>query len=267
MPAKRAEHIRTYFDSDASQYLSVRYPDQPKTCDQLSYLTRRRYTLEMLDRNCPNAGGILDIGCGPGVFTQALLDRGWTVWSIDLSERMAEEAQRSVSSHPRSGHAHFAVGSATSLPFEPQSFDAVLGIGVLSYVDDIQHTLAECSRILKPHGSAILQISNKLSPFECEARLRGVLGQLRRAKPSDAEDNLYAHVRLTPYRPSVFHGLCRAAGFRRRDWRYYDFRPPILTPLLPGASFSIANQLQKLNSSPFFGWLGAGYLVGLERTT
>ena len=268
MPLKRAEHIRTFFDTDAVKYLNQRYPDQPTTCDQLSYVTRRQYTLDMLDWSCPHAGTILDIGCGPGVYTRALLDRGWKVWSLDLSQRMVATAHGSVMSHPQARDAHFVIAQATGLPFESQFFDAVLGIGVISYVDDIQRTLSEISRILKPRGHAILQISNKLSPFECEGRLRGLLGPaLRWIRSWDAEDNLYAHVRLVPYRPSAFHALCRRAGFRPGDWHYYDFRPPILTRLLPGAAFSIARQLQTLSRSTYFGWLGAGYLVNLEKST
>ena len=47
---QRLESVRTFFDSDADRYRNDRYPEDPATCEQFSYLVRRQYVLSMLER-------------------------------------------------------------------------------------------------------------------------------------------------------------------------------------------------------------------------
>ena len=62
------DEIKRYFDDDSSRYESMRYTPEYKDCHQFSYLARQAKVLELL----PGTGNaILDVGCGPGVYTQA----------------------------------------------------------------------------------------------------------------------------------------------------------------------------------------------------
>ncbi len=90
---QRLESVREFFDSDAERYRTDRYPEHPATCEQLSYLVRRQHVLALLEAGAPTPGKVLDVGCGPGVYTSALLDRQWKVWGTDLSSRMLVVAQ------------------------------------------------------------------------------------------------------------------------------------------------------------------------------
>ena len=58
--------------------------------------------LHMLD-NSKKLGKnrILDIGCGPGVYTRDLSERAWEVWGMDISKRMLDEAKASLSGLPQ----------------------------------------------------------------------------------------------------------------------------------------------------------------------
>jgi len=128
----KLQSVQTYFDSDAGRYGDQRYPEDPKTCEQFSYLVRRRYVLDMLGRGAPTPGRILDLGCGPGVYTKDLLDRGWQLWGVDIAPKMLKVAQGRTEGRPGAG---FAVGQTTKLPFASGAFDAVVCIGVLAYVE------------------------------------------------------------------------------------------------------------------------------------
>ncbi|MGQ0665544.1 MAG: class I SAM-dependent methyltransferase [Nitrospiraceae bacterium] len=259
------ENVRVFFDHDAGRYLTQRYPCQLKTCDQYSYAVRKSYVLSMLDNSCANPGQILDVGCGPGVYTKDLLARGWAVWGIDLSPQMLEVAKHSLSHVDGANRVQFRVAQVTALPFDASFFDAVLCIGVISYVEDIDRAMSEIARVLKPGGHVIFQVSNKLSPFELEVRLRGWLRPLRSRRSEKEDDRLLDRMKLVAYRPAAFDVRCTQHGFRKRDFRYYSFYLSVMDAVCPGVSLSIAKRLEILSRSSTLGWLGAGYLVVMEK--
>ena len=47
------------------------------------FLAQQRRVCAMLSGR---AGRALDIGCGSGLMTEALVERGWEVWGLDLLE-------------------------------------------------------------------------------------------------------------------------------------------------------------------------------------
>jgi ubiquinone/menaquinone biosynthesis C-methylase UbiE len=257
----RTRQIQEFFDEDSRRYLTERYPEAPTTCDQFSYLIRKQYVLEMLDR-MPRVGRILDIGCGPAVYTRDLVSRGWEVCGVDLSSGMLKTAARNASALDGKP-VRFAAAQATELPFLNRSFDAVLCVGVVSYVDSVPALLREIRRTLKPHGEAVFQISNALSISEVDLRLRTYAGTLiRRRRQLDSHDRFRAQVRLHPYRPATFDRWCREAGLSRREFRFFDFRPPlVIDRLMPALSLIAGRRLESLSRSSLATGLGAGYLV------
>lgn len=257
----RTQHIKEFFDEDSRQYIDERYPDVPKTCDQHSYLARKRYVLEMLDR-IGRGGRILDIGCGPAVYTRDLVMRGWKVCGVDLSTGMLQAAARAAASLP--GHrVAFASAQANELPFQDASFDAALCVGVVSYVESVPRLLHDVRRSLRPGGQAIFQISNTLSAAEVDIRVRHHLEKLLpRRRPLDAHDRFRSRVRLRPYRPGTFDAWCREAGLEICEFRFFDFRPPlVIDRLLPATSLRLGRILESLGRSRMAAPLGAGYLV------
>ncbi|MGA2352119.1 MAG: methyltransferase domain-containing protein [Terracidiphilus sp.] len=85
---------------------------------------------------------ILDLGCGDGQLTQRLASNGAIVIGIDVSPEMVAAARsRGIDAH---------VGSAESLPFADQSFDAVFSNAALHWVRDQDAMMAEVRRVLKP---------------------------------------------------------------------------------------------------------------------
>lgn len=96
-------------------------------------------------------GRALDLGCGTGHLTTALLKEGLATSCIglDISRGMVSYA---------SAHglrcANYMVGDATCMPFADQSFDLVVGDAFLHHVLDVAACLAEVRRVLKPGGVA-----------------------------------------------------------------------------------------------------------------
>jgi ubiquinone/menaquinone biosynthesis C-methylase UbiE len=258
----KLQSVQTYFDSDAGRYGDQRYPDDPKTSEQLSYLVRRRYVLDMLGRGAPKPGLILDLGCGPGVYTTALLERGWRLWGVDLAPKMLQVAKGRTEGRPGAG---FAVGQTTRLPFRPGSFDAVVCIGVMAYVEDERQTIKEIARMLKPGGCAVIQIANFWAPIRAEYRVRWEVGRRLRKGPPDEEDKLREQVRLATQVPGPFLNLCREEGFAVHERRFYDFRVPALTRIWPSAGLAVGRAFEPVGERGWLGWWGAGFLARLEK--
>jgi SAM-dependent methyltransferase len=95
---------------------------------------------------------VLEVGCGPGHFAQALASEpGIDLSAIDISERMVELA--------RSRGVAAQLGDVQHLPFDDASFDAVIAAWMLYHVTDLARGLSEIHRVLRP-GGALFAVTN-----------------------------------------------------------------------------------------------------------
>ncbi len=51
-------------------------------------------TVEWTLKNHPRPGSLIDLGCGPGLYSQAFASRGWQVLGIDINKSSIEHAAR-----------------------------------------------------------------------------------------------------------------------------------------------------------------------------
>jgi SAM-dependent methyltransferase len=92
----------------------------------------------------PVAGRGLEVGVGTGRFAQPLAIRE----GVEPSSRMREIAQRRG--------IRVVDGVAEALPFESSTFDFVLMVTVLCFVDDVHEALLEAKRVLVTEGVAVI---------------------------------------------------------------------------------------------------------------
>lgn len=95
-------------------------------------------------------GRWLDVGCGTGALTEAILAAGnpSSVAGIDPSTEFIEYATERIQD-PR---ASFGVGNAMELGFEDDAFDAAVGALVLNFVPDHLRAIREMSRVVRRAG-------------------------------------------------------------------------------------------------------------------
>lgn len=67
---------------------------------------------DVVERLVPAGAHILELGCGAGRVTHALLDRGFTVTAVDESPEMLERVRGRARCAPRSKHWTSGPGSA-----------------------------------------------------------------------------------------------------------------------------------------------------------
>ena len=117
--------------------------------------------LDWIDANVGLAGKkVLDVGCGGGLLSEGMAERGAQVTGIDLSEKALGVARLHLLESGRSvDYRHI---SAESLAAEmPGSFDVVTCLEMLEHVPDPASTVAACARLVKPGGQVFLSTLNR----------------------------------------------------------------------------------------------------------
>ncbi len=92
---------------------------------------------------------ILDAGCGPGVYTEWLINQGAAVVGIDANEKMLQHAAAR-----NENRAHFMRANLEEPMtfFHSKTFDGILSALTIAYCKDLHTTFSEFSRILKKDG-------------------------------------------------------------------------------------------------------------------
>jgi len=112
---------------------------------------------------------VLDLGCGAGDMTLALLARGAAVTSLDLSDGMLAVARRRVELYADGASATFVCAPVERTGLPPGSFDVVVGRWILHHVD-LPAATAELARILAPGGRAVFLENSGANPILNVAR-------------------------------------------------------------------------------------------------
>ncbi|MCD6380978.1 MAG: class I SAM-dependent methyltransferase [Candidatus Odinarchaeota archaeon] len=136
-----------------------------KMYDQTSRIYDERYReIQLLKYNLvvDNFVGkferILDVGCGTGLFSYFLRDKGIlnssTLVGIDISPGMVRRANDK-------GYDLIVLGNAERLPFLSDSFDLVVSFTLLQNIEDVSGFIDEIVRVSKRGATVIISIIRK----------------------------------------------------------------------------------------------------------
>lgn len=104
---------------------------------------------------------VLEVGCGAGLLSVALAQRGLHVHAIDPVEDMVEQARRHVMESGTAELLSVNLGNVYSLPFENGSFDLVIAMGVIPWLEGPELAIQEMARVTKRGGSLLLTADNR----------------------------------------------------------------------------------------------------------
>jgi SAM-dependent methyltransferase len=93
-------------------------------------------------------GRCLDLGCGTGVAFPVIARLGWSIVGVDTSTDQLAVA----GPHADAVGAQLVTADATKLPFEAESFDAVVSLLTHTDFDDLAAAFREAARVLRPGG-------------------------------------------------------------------------------------------------------------------
>jgi 2-polyprenyl-3-methyl-5-hydroxy-6-metoxy-1,4-benzoquinol methylase len=120
----------------------------------------RPATLSLL----PDVSGkrVLDVGCGPGWYSEWLIVHGAEVVAVDFSTKMVEMARKRL---PESVEVHLRdVGKPLDFLSEG-SFDLVLAPLVIDCVEDWNRLFFEFNRLLSNHGVLVISVCHPFTEY------------------------------------------------------------------------------------------------------
>jgi SAM-dependent methyltransferase len=123
--------------------------------EKLHHLTR------LIDFGAYRGKRVLDVGCGAGTDLARFAKGGAIVTGVDLASSAIALAKQNVAQQGLQADLREADGE--HLPFDDNAFDFVFAHGVVQYTANDQALVDECRRVLKPGGTAVFQVYNRIS--------------------------------------------------------------------------------------------------------
>jgi ubiquinone/menaquinone biosynthesis C-methylase UbiE len=187
---------------------------------------------------------VLDVACGTGCLARELLlrvgSRG-SVVGIDLNEGMLNVARH------KAPEIDWRQGSAESLPFEDNSFDAVLCQFALMFFTDRRAAIREMLRVLRPGGRLAVAVWDQVDNSPGYAVVTGLLERLfgdNAATALRAPFNLgdlqtlrseFDEAGVSDIEIKTLPGTARFSSIK--DWMYTDVKGWTLADMIDDAQF------------------------------
>jgi len=156
---QQQEKVNSYFQSQSAFWKEIY-----ESNGVYAQIHRDRYAtvLAWIDSLMLTADSkVLEIGCGAGLLSVALAQRGLRVHAIDSVEDMVEQARRHAMESGTAELLSVNLGNVYSLPFENGSFDLVIVIGVIPWLEEPELAIQEMVRVTKSAGYLLLTADNR----------------------------------------------------------------------------------------------------------
>jgi SAM-dependent methyltransferase len=184
------------------------------------HFDKLHHLLTLVDFDGHAGRRVLEVGCGAGVDLVRFARGGARVIGVDVADSAIALARKNVGHQGLS--AEFCVADGEHLPFPSDAFDYVYAHGVIQYTANDRRLADEVRRVLKPGGSALFQVYNRISWLNALSKIMKVglehegapalrkysLGEFRRLLGG------FADVRIVPERFPVrsrLHGGWKGA--------------------------------------------------------
>jgi ubiquinone/menaquinone biosynthesis C-methylase UbiE len=105
---------------------------------------------------------LLEVGCGIGTDLVRFARGGALVTGVDLSQTAIDLARKNFELNGVTPE-ELTVGNGEALSYADGTFDVVYGHGVVQYTSNAPQLIRECHRVLKPGGTAIFMVYNRVS--------------------------------------------------------------------------------------------------------
>ena len=170
--------VTTYFNAHASEWHDC-YHDV-KTVNDLVLIDRTKIAVGFVEKYLSPPAKILDAGCGAGLASLDLVQKGFFVHAMDLAERMVDLCAQNFGRRGIDPAKYtLTLGNILESNLPANSVDGIIGLGLLQYqADEARAVMALCD-LLKPGGVLVLsgpariRISNFFGlPDAIKARLR-----------------------------------------------------------------------------------------------
>jgi 2-polyprenyl-3-methyl-5-hydroxy-6-metoxy-1,4-benzoquinol methylase len=157
--AGRQAELDARFEAEADYWSDLYARD-----DVLAMVHRYRtsLTLRWIDElGLPATSTVLEVGCGPGLLAIELARRGFAVEATDPVVGMLERARWAAARNGVADRVRFSTADVHALDFPEGSFELVVGLGVMPWIDRPDAAVGQMARVLAPGGHLIVSTNNR----------------------------------------------------------------------------------------------------------
>ena len=169
------DEVRAYWDHHIHDLDITKHPVGSRgffdDLDQYHF-EKLHHLLTLVDFNAYRGRQVLEVGCGAAVDLARFAKGGAIATGIDLAGSAIDLAKANFALQGLSGEFH--VGNGERMPFPDNTFDFVYAHGVVQYTAHPQALVDECRRVLKPGGTALFQVYNRVSWLNALSKLMKV---------------------------------------------------------------------------------------------
>jgi 2-polyprenyl-6-hydroxyphenyl methylase/3-demethylubiquinone-9 3-methyltransferase len=160
---------------------------------------------------------VLDVGCGGGILSESMAQRGAKVLGIDLSVKPLKVARLHAMETGVAGLEYREVAVEALAAERPASFDTVTCMEMLEHVPDPASVVAACAKLVKPGGHVFFSTLNR----NAKSFLFAIVGAEHVLKLLPKGTHEYAKF----IRPSELSGFARAAGLEVLELIGMEYNP------------------------------------------
>jgi SAM-dependent methyltransferase len=169
------DDVRAYWEQHIHDLEITRHPVGSRgffdDLDQYHF-EKLHHLLRLVDFNAWKGKAVLEVGCGAAVDLARFAKGGAVATGVDLAGSAIELARANFAQQGL--HGDFRVANGEALPFPDNAFDYVYAHGVMQYTANPQALVDECRRVLKPGGTALFQVYNRVSWLNALSKLMQV---------------------------------------------------------------------------------------------
>jgi 2-polyprenyl-3-methyl-5-hydroxy-6-metoxy-1,4-benzoquinol methylase len=225
------------------------------------------------DLELPAGATALEVGCGAGLTAVELAARGLRVEATDAVEAMVDIARSEAAAAGVADAVRVTQADAHMLDFGDKSFDLVIAMDVIPWLESPATALHEIVRVLKPAGTLFVNCDNagrldhSLDPL-WNRRLRRLRHVAARVLPGSLHPAPAPRVRQ--HSIAEFDSLVRSGGLRMLDGKTFGFGPFTFLgrPVVPQAlAVRLHRRLQRRadRGSSWLASRGAQFIVAARK--
>ncbi|MEQ8194902.1 MAG: class I SAM-dependent methyltransferase [Rhodospirillales bacterium] len=242
----KTDLLKEYYDSNAAVYdvkHGVVLPGQAYNF--------KTYYEPFLNSHVPKQGRVLELGCGTGVYTQWLHNRGLDVVALDISDKMIAAARQ------RCPHAIYLQADCERPDIDLKKsgmdspFDAVIGINTFSYYSQKSEALSAYRSLLNKDGQFIVIDMNGSSPYYFLMSLIG-FNEMRQWFPE-----------VRQFQRSEMAKMLNATGFSVQESQRFAFIPNKVNQHLVSLCAPFDAALHKMRC---FDWAAMRFALVAQKT-
>ena len=150
---------------------------------------------------------VLSIGCGPAIIEKGLSQHGFNVTGLDISKEALGQVPDTIRIVER---------SAESMNLADSSFDAVIYVASIQFIEKYKEAIKQTARVLRSGGKVLAMLLNPESEFFKE-KIKNPASYVNKIKHTNIKEIERAIAKYFSVQTEYFLGIRAMQTFQSRD--------------------------------------------------